>query len=537
MKSYSKERSFMLRFFAVFISTLWLITSGCSPSQSSKGIFVVNMKEMPRSLDPRKTRLIADQTLMRHLYEGLVEEHSQNGEIKPALAESYTISEDGTRYTFKIKNILWSNGDPLTAQDFVSSWKEILKEDASSVYLYAFLPIKNARAIFDDTESPENLGVRALDKRHLEIQLETPCAHFLHFLTLPIFFPVHETLRNYSTSFEEMPITCGAFRPVSLEKGLRLHLEKNPMYHNKSRVKLHKIIVQFISDANTAAILFKHKKLDWQGPPWGEPIPPEISASLHQDDQLFSLPGASTTWLLFNIQKKPWNNAKLRKALSLAIDKDMLTKVVYQGLAEPTDHILHPRLYPGTYPERKRQNERILEAQQLFEEALDELQMTREDLAKETLTFSTFSFSYGRICQMLREQWKKVLKFTIHIVGQEFFIIQKNFLEGNYSLTVNQWTAAFIDPMSYLMIFANPGGISPYHLQDSHFQTLLIKITQEHKKHLRNQLIIEALDYLEHCHILEPLCHPNLRIALNKNIKNFNLFVRRTSDFRFIEKL
>ncbi|WP_100933932.1 peptide ABC transporter substrate-binding protein [Candidatus Chlamydia corallus] len=527
----------MFRFLILYITALSLVSLGCSSSQRSKGTFVVNMKEMPRSFDPRKTRLIADQTLIRHIYEGLVEEHSESGEIKTALAESYTISENRTLYTFKIKNIFWSNGDTLTAQDFVSSWKEILKEDISSIYTYAFLPIKNARAIFNHNELPENLGVRALDDRHLEIQLEAPCAHFLYLLTLPIFFPVHETFRNRSTSFQEMAITCGVFRPVSLEHGRRLYLEKNSMYHNKSCVRLNKIIIQFISDPNTAAILFKHKKLDWQGPPWGEPIPPEISASLHQDDQLFALPGTSTTWLIFNIQKSPWNNSKLRKALSLAIDKDILTKVVYQGLAEPTDHILNKRLYPGTYPQRATQSKRSIEAKELFEEALSELQITREDLEKETLAFSTFSFSYGRICQILREQWKKVLGFTIPIVGQEFFMIHKNLLEGNYSLTVNQWTGSFIDPMSYLMIFAYPGGISPYVLEDLYFQTLLTKITQEHKKKPRDQFVIEALDYLENLHFLEPLCHPNLRIALNKNIKNFNFLARRTSDFRFIEEL
>lgn len=103
------------------------------------------MRDDPRSLDPREVRLLSNINLIRHIYEGLVQENTHTGEIEPALAEHYFISEDGMQYTFQLRQAYWSNGDPLTATDFIDSWKQVVTHEVGGVYHFAFDPIKNAK--------------------------------------------------------------------------------------------------------------------------------------------------------------------------------------------------------------------------------------------------------------------------------------------------------------------------------------------------------------------------------------------------------
>ncbi|WP_236558948.1 peptide ABC transporter substrate-binding protein [Chlamydia sp. 17-3921] len=521
---------------SLFLLLLLTFSFGCSSTTSSLGTFAVNMKYPPQSFDPRQTRLFADQTLIRHMYEGLLQENSQTGDIELALAKDYTISEDKTTYTFHLKNVFWSNGDPITSQDFVESWEQVIRKNIVSIQSHTFYPIKNAKDILEDKCSTQSLGIESPDPQTLIVSLETPCAHFLRLLTLPVFYPVHKTLRENPSS-KKLQITSGAFYPSDQQNQQWLCLSKNPFYHEKHRVHLKKILIYFVADPHTAALLFQQKKLHWLGPPWGEPIPIEISSFLDSQGKLLSIAGNTTTRLIFNIERSPWSHPKLRKALALSIDKEALVHIVFQDLAEPTDHILHQKFYPKPYPKRHSQAKRSIEAKKLFEEALQELQISRKDLENEEIAFSTLSFSYEKIAQLLREQWKETLGITLPLAGKEFSVLQQTLQSKQYSLVISQWLANFIDPMATFSAFLYPQGTIPYSLNDSHFQALLTALSQEHIPSKRDTLIIESLDYLERKHILEPLCIPNLRFSLNKKLKNLNLHGRRVADLRFVEDL
>lgn len=522
--------------YCCFCLPILFLLSGCTSTPTASGKFAVNMKYCPQSLDPRQTRLFADQTLARHLYEGLTQENSQTGEIELALAKSYTISDDKLIYTFYLKNAYWSNGDPVTSQDFLESWEQVVRHEVVSTYHNNLRPIKNACAILENHTSSLTLGVEAPDPKTLVITLEKPCLHFLRLLSLPIYFPVHKTLRENPHS-KDLQITCGAFYPKEQHRQQWLRLYKNPYYYEKHRVHLKEILIHFIADPRTASILFDQNKINWQGPPWGEPIPSEISSTLQLQGKLLSTAGHSTTWILFNTEKPIWSLPKIRKALALAINKEDLVRVILQGLGEPTDHILKQKYYPKPYPPPLSQSARIKEAQRLFEEALQELNISRSDLEKEEISFSTLSFSYEKIAQLLREQWKTTLGITLPLAGKEFFILQQDLYKKQYSLVITQWLDLFLDPMATLSAFLYPQGVVPYSMNDPYLQSLFSALSQEYDPQLRDNLIIETSEYLETKHVLEPLFHQHLRFALNKKIKNITLPGRHAADLRFVEDL
>lgn len=505
---------------------------GCNNFRKSQDHLSINMKDDPRSLDPRQVRLLSDINLIKHIYEGLVQENTQTGNLEPALAENYSLSEDGKTYTFHLRQAYWSNGDPLTAEDFIASWKQVVSQEVSGVYNFAFDPIKNIKKIQQGMLPEENVGFYAKDDKTLVIELESPTSHFLKLLALPIFFPVHKEQRESQLA---LPIASSAFYPKQIKQKQWLRLEKNPHYYNQEAVKTQTITVHFIPDANTAALLFNQGKLHWQGPPWGERIPTETLSHLQSKGSLRSFDVAGTSWLTFNVNKFPLNHAKLRQALSLALDKESLVSTIFLDRAKPALHLLPNNLhtYPNLELPSKEQRKHL--AKKLFQESLEELNITSKDLESHSLVFPSGSSASALLVQMIREQWKDTLGFSIPIAGKEFALLQAELASGHFSLATGGWFADFSDPMAFLTIFAHPSGVPPYALDHKDFIELLTTIQEERDLEKRNELISQAALYLETFHIIEPIYHDAFHFALNKKLSNFNFSPTGVVDFRFVK--
>ncbi|SYX09023.1 Stage 0 sporulation protein KA,oligopeptide ABC transporter substrate-binding protein OppA,ABC-type oligopeptide transport system, periplasmic component,nickel ABC transporter, nickel/metallophore periplasmic binding protein,Bacterial extracellular solute-binding proteins, family 5 Middle [Chlamydia poikilotherma] len=515
-----------------FLISSSLTLHGCKNFRKSQDHLSINMKDDPRSLDPREVRLLSDINLIKHIYEGLVQENTHTGNLEPALAESYSLSDDGKTYIFHLRQAYWSNGDPLTAEDFIASWKQVVNQEVSGVYNFAFDSIKNIKKIQQGILSKEDVGFHAKDDKTLIIELESPTSHFLKLLALPIFFPVHKAQRQ---SQLVLPIASSAFYPKKIKQKQWLRLEKNPYYYNQEQVKTQTITVHFIPDANTAALLFNQGKLHWQGPPWGERIPTETLSRLQSKGSLHSFDVAGTSWLTFNVNKFPLNHTKLRKALSLALDKESLVSTIFLDRAKPAQHLLPNSLH--TYPslELPSKEQRRYLAKKLFRESLEELNISAKDLESHSLVFPAGSSASALLVQMIREQWKDILGFSIPIAGKEFALLQTELASGHFSLATGGWFADFSDPMAFLTIFAHPSGVPPYVLNHKDFMTLLTTIQEERDLKKRNELISQASLYLETFHIIEPIYHDAFHFALNKKLSNFNFSPTGVVDFRYVK--
>lgn len=508
-----------------------LVGTGCSRFRHSNEQIFINMRDDPRSLDPREVRLLSNINLIKHIYEGLVQENTSTGEIEPALAESYSLSNDGMRYTFRLRQTQWSNGDPLTAEDFIDSWKQVVRREVGGIYLFAFDPIQNVKKATQNECSLDEVGFYAEDSRTLVITLDSPTSHFLKLLSLPIFFPVHRQQREGKDS---LPVTNGAFYLKKFKAKQWMHLEKNPYYYNHDQVNSQAIVVHFIPDANTAALLFNQGKLHWQGPPWGERIPTEALAYLKSQGNLLTFEVAETSWITFNINKFPFSYPKLRKALALALDKHALVSAAFLNRVQPAIHLLPTNIHTYPVPDRPPQEYNRNLAKKLFMEAIQELDITSKDLENYTLTFPSSSVAHALLVQLIREQWKDVLGFTISIAGKEFPVMQQELTSGQFSLAMGEWFADFSDPMAFLSIFSYPSGIPPYSINHESFLALLKTIQHECNRQKRSELISQAALYLESLHIIEPIYHDAFHVALNKKFANVRLSPTGIVDFRYI---
>ncbi|AHK63218.1 peptide ABC transporter substrate-binding protein [Chlamydia avium] len=513
---------------------LSLASVGCSQCHHPRELISINMRDDPHSLDPREVRLLSNINLIKHIYEGLVQENTSTGEIEPALAEHYSVSDDGKKYTFHLRQAYWSNGDPLIAEDFIDSWKQVVTHEVGGIYHFAFDPIKNAKKVAQQSCLLNDIGFYAKDEKTIVVELDSPTSHFLKLLSLPIFFPVHEKQRQGITS---IPITNGAFYLKKIKAKQWIRLEKNPHYYNHKQVNTQAIVVHFIPDANTAALLFNQGKLHWQGPPWGERIPTEALAHLKSKGRLHTFEVAGTSWITFNIHKFPFNSSKLRKALALALDKNSLVSAAFLDRVQPAHHLLPTSIHKSPishFSPNPEEKNRCL-AKKLFLESLEELGICSKDLENHTLAFPATSASHARLVQLIREQWKEVLGFTISIVGKEFSLLQKELTSGQFSLATGEWFADFSDPMAFLSLFDYPSGVAPYSINHKDFLSLLETIQKEQEAQKRSELVSQAVLYLESLHIIEPIYHDAFHVALNKKFSNLGFSPTGIVDFRYID--
>lgn len=512
---------------ALFLPLILICTS-CTKQVKQQDL-TISMKEAPRSLDPREARLLSDITLAKHLYEGLVEEN-ENGDIQLALAQSYSVSEDGLTYVFKLKPVFWSNGEALKSQDFINSWKDVVSHKVTSIYEFVFDSIHNIDAFRTGALSLDNIGLSSIDDQTLEIKLQRPVSHFLKLLALPVFYPVYQ-----KKSSSPHTITNGAFHLADFDHKIGMRLEKNPFYHRKSLVKTPTMQIRFIQDPHTAALFFNKKMIHWQGPPWGSGIPKESFAHLKKTGELHSANVAGTSWILFNTHSYPFSNSKLRQALSLSIDKQRLSASLNH--VQPAYHLIPSILhkYPQNIPSSE--EERRLQAQKLFKEALEELNLSIKDLESYPILFSSSSQVNSFLAHMIREQWKEMFNFSTPIIGKEFATLQTDLTNKQFALAIGAWFADFSDPMTFLSIFSYPNGLPTYAINNHTFSRLLHNIQIETEKEKRLELISEASLYLEQLHIIEPLYHEVFHFALSKNLTNFYLSSTGIADLRFAETL
>ncbi|MCV6601068.1 MAG: peptide ABC transporter substrate-binding protein, partial [Cohaesibacter sp.] len=218
----------------------------------------------PETLDQHKTSTVYESHILRDLYEGLLS-YSADGKAIPGAAESWTISEDGKTYTFKLRaNGKWSNGDAVTAHDFVYSLRRIMTPDTGAKYANILYPIKNAEKVNKGDMKPQELAVKAVDDMTLEIQLEAPTPYFLELLTHQSGLPVHKaSVEKYGSDFVRPGnmVTNGAFTLAEFVPNSHVKAVKNKHFHDAANVKLDAVMFYPTEDRGAALRRFQAGEL------------------------------------------------------------------------------------------------------------------------------------------------------------------------------------------------------------------------------------------------------------------------------------
>lgn len=486
------------RFFRFFC--LVLLTFSCNPSSShpvsKEKVLRINFGTEPPSLDPRKVLDNISGYVANMCFDTLTR-MDKEGNIGLSLAESYTLSEDQTCYVFKIREAKWSNGDLITAYDFEKSWKTCLKPEFPCPSAFILYYIKNAKLAKEGFVSVDDVGIKALDEDHLQIELLYPHSYFLELLSYLCYHPYPENIAENNVSFLEnnkLPfISSGPFYIESYKSQDKIVLRKNPQYWDKDAVHLDRIELFFVADQNTELSMYEEGSVDWVGAPFSS-LPTDAIRQLKKRKDFYSYKISALYYYVFNTQKFPLNNVNIRKALTLSINRKDLVDHVLQNDLEPAT-----RLIPNiTNPLKKIffQDTDIIKAQQYFKKGCEELGITPETFPKITLSYNATPTIHYKVAQAIQQQWNTALGVSSDLETCEWKVYLDNLKHHNFQVARLGFTALSSDPSFFLEVFAYENGHQNHsRWYNSDFEQLFVKSikTIDHDEKLK---IIEQAEEL-----------------------------------------
>ncbi|MDD6386817.1 peptide ABC transporter substrate-binding protein [Lactobacillus equicursoris] len=389
----------------------------------------------------------------------------KKGKTTPGLAKSGSVSKDGKTWTFVIRsNAKWSNGEKITAQDFVYSWRRSINPKTASPYAYLFSGVKNADQIIAGKKAPSSLGISAKGDNTVVVKLERPIAYFKVLMAYPLFGPQNEafikkTGKKYATSSKYM-LYSGPFK-ITGWKGTNdtWSFVKNNYYWDKKVVKLKKINYQVVKTTNTGYQLYQQGKLDMT------PLSSEQVKNLKSNKDFKTYPYSYVSFLAYNFNdkdqtvKKALSNKKIRLALSLALDRQVLTKKVFgDGSSVPKGFVASGLAYdPSTGADFASQgkikntvdyNENL--AKKYWKQGLKEIGLSKLSL---TLLASNESTNADALTQYLQSQWTKVLagiSVKVNAIPSKNAYTKAS--SGDFDIYVSGWGGDFSDPMTFMQI-------------------------------------------------------------------------------------
>lgn len=388
----------------------------------------------------------------------------KNGKPTAGLAKTGTVSKDGKTWTFKIRDSKWSNGDPIVAQDFVYSWRRSLNPKTASPYAYLFSGVKNADAIIAGKKSPNALGISAPDKKTVVVKLNRPIAYFRVLMAYPLFGPQNEkVVKKYGNRYAtkaQYQVYSGPFK-IKGWNGTNdtWSFVKNNDYWDKKVVKLNKINYQVVKSNNTGYQMYQQGKLDLT------PLSSEQVKNLKSNNDFTQYPYSLVRFLLYNfkdknaVNRKALNNKNIRLALSLSIDRDIVTKkVLGNGSTLPKGFVANDlAANPKTGIDFAK--EQAVKNTVDYNPALAKKywQKGLQEIGQKSLTFDVLSSNdetdSDQLTQYLQSQWTKELKgIKINITNIPDKSTTSRAQQGNFDIYLSHWGGDFNDPMTFMQI-------------------------------------------------------------------------------------
>lgn len=442
-----KSRNRKLPLVLVLLLVATVFTPGNLTTLSAHKSIAINLAANPLSYDPLFVAVDAEKILLANLHEGLVV--WDNGVLAPGVAAKWYISADAKTYTFHLKEAYWSNGDRLTAADFELSWKRIITSEIPTPARTLLDVIKNVKAFREGKlTDPAAIGIKALDQRVLQITLEEPCSYFLSLLTFPAFLPVHskyinENNVNYAPGF----CSNGPFRISEVEAGNHAVLVVNEHYRGE-RGNIGEIRVTFLPP-KTGVMLFGAGMFDLlEDPPF--------SMFGEYTDRLVQVSTMGTGFLYLNTRRPPLNNVLFRKALSVAINRDILVAKILGYAGIPATGLIPPGMADSKSGSDFRQTGGDLigpaDGRKCLE-LLYEAGYPNEDGYPEMEILAVDSLIPREMAKTIAEMWELNLglKTKVKAVPYEEFLALA--ADRRFYAARQGWTGDYPDPMTFFQLF------------------------------------------------------------------------------------
>ncbi len=444
-----------------------------------------------QSLDPHKTSTVEEFNILNDLYEGLMTTDAK-GDIMPGAAESHTVSADGKSYTFKLRaGAVWSDGSPVTAEDFVAGWRRLVTPETGSEYASMSYPILNAEDIVAAKKKPEELGVKAVDATTLEVTLKGATPYFLEMLTHQVMFPLHRgALEKHKNDFVKPGnmISNGAFTLAENKPNDRIRVVKNPKFHDAANVKLDAVNFIPLEDRGAAVKRYEAGEVDSLNDFPTEQLT-ELKAKF--GDQMRITPLLGTYYYVFKTKNKPWSDPAFRNAVAMVIDREYLAEKVWGNAMLPAYSFVPPGVAGYTSKmadfSKMDQLDREDAAKKVFEAA----GITPATPLKVELRYNT-SENHKNTAVAVQDMLKPY-GFEITLVNADGSAHYSHLEQkGPFDLARAGWIADYKDPVTFLNLAATGDGNNYGEYSNADYDKLMSAASTEADPAKRMTLLAEA---------------------------------------------
>ncbi|NRS17830.1 peptide ABC transporter substrate-binding protein [Brevibacillus sp. HB1.4B] len=441
----------------------------------------------PETLDSGMSNDVISGAFIRSLYDGLVR-LDKDGKPVHSVASDIQVSEDKKVYTFTLRDSKWSNGDSVTAQDFAFGWMRVLNPKTASGSAYKYYPIKNARAFYEGKAKAEDVGIKVVDDKKLQVTLENPTPYFLTLATF--YYPVNQKVVEANPNWAKKPesiVTNGPFKLVNWEHKNKIELAKNEHYWDKDVVKFNEVEFSMIEDTNTELELFNSGELDWAGGPISG-LPADAIGPLRDEGKLQTMQRATNYYLLFQTEKPPFTNSKIRKAFAYAINRSDIAENI--GQAGQTPLMGFVPLSASLKPDGYFKDNDVETAKQLLAEGMKEMGIAK--LPEITYLYNTSDLN-KKIAEALQAQWKQALGVDVKLINKELKVMFDDQEQGKYMISRTGWTGDYNDSVNFLelMMEKHSSNNSTFWFSEKYVE-LVKKAYAEPDEAKRNQYLVEA---------------------------------------------
>ncbi len=450
--------------------------AGAEASGEPKVLRLNNGSE-PGTLNPGLAQGTHESWVIDHSFEGLFRK-TPDGTIELGVAEEATTAEDGKTVTVKIKQgLTWSNGDPVTAKDFEYQWKWILDPANAAKYAGMLYIFEGAEAFNAGTGTADDVKIKAVDDYTLEFTLVNPMGYMKDYMTHYTFLPVNSTVaqRNPGWDIDLAEYTTnGAFTIDEWNHNESLILSKSQTYYEKDNIKLDRVELRMVEDQITAWQSYLAGDLDMD-----IDIPTDVLGELisSQNAELETEPELSTYYYMFNLDVKPYNNAKVRKALAMAIDRETIVTQVTKGGQMPAYAMTPPGVPDlgdgGDYKENLGDlfSYDPTAAKALLEEGLAEEGMTLADV-NPTIVYNT-SEGHKKIAEAIQNMWRTGLGIEATIENMEFQVLLDRRSTGDFQICRAGWVGDYVDPMTFLDMWVTGSSFNEGNWSNAEYDALI----------------------------------------------------------------
>ena len=520
---------------------LFLISCGAQDNKISKidlaskdGLLIIGNGTEPSGLDPHIVTGVPEHKILLALLEGLVIFNPKDSSVLPGVAKSWVISNDGLTYTFVFnEKAKWSNGEKIEPSDFVYSWKRILSPELGAQYADMLYVVKNAEKYHKSAIKDFNLvGIKA-NKNTLEVKLENPTPYFLNILTHYSTWPVHpETIEKYGgitnrdnkwTRVENF-VGNGPFQITSWEINKYIKVKRNELYWDNQNNKINGIQFLPIENELTQDRLYRSKNIHL-----ANTVPTEKIKKYREErpQELREHNYFGTYYYRLNVNKYPMSNIYFRKALSLAIDRDLLVNSILKGNQKPSKSFT-PADRNSYNPDTNLSFNPDLAKKYLDKSGFDIASQKPIELLYNT------SEGHQKIAQAIQEMWKKYLGVSIVLTNVDWKVYLSRETQGEYDISRAGWIGDYPDPFTFLDMMVTGRGNNKTGWSNLDYDSLLKDASSEIDAKKRFSLYEEAETILIDELPVIPIYTYTRTYLLSSQVKGWQENILDTNPYQFL---